>query len=288
MADTARAIPKLVPTSPGEKSRPPQVCIFGRGGWGKTSLIGSLPGRGLVVETPKSEGGTGDTVLKAKSDRIKVLYVEEWSEIDDVYYWMKASPDAKSYQWIAIDTLTGIAHLAKERTIRDRDDRIALDPHKVTMPEWGKIGDMVSEAILKFGTLPLPLIWTAQERKHGGDDDDGERYTFIGPDCSPASLRTLLPTLMLCGRITAFPDGSGGYDRRLRIGPHASYLTKTRAVRDDIYIPQQIRIGTPIQTELFDVLQYLRGKDVALDIIREEVMGLGDLPEQLEVIETVD
>jgi len=239
-----------------------------------------------VIETPKSEGGTGDIVLAKYSDRIKVLYVEDWADVDDVYYWIKASPDAKPYKWLGVDTITGIMGLAKERTLRDRDDRIALDPHKLTLPEFGKIGDMVGEVVLKFGTLPMPIMWVAQERKHGGIDDEGEKYSFIGPDVSPASLSVLLPTLMLCGRVTAFPDGEGGYDRRLRIGPHNAYLTKTRAVSDDIYIPPQIRIGSPLTTELFDVLQYLRGKDVQLNVIEEE--GMADLTGDDDGIEVIE
>jgi hypothetical protein len=276
---TVRAPAKHIETKrPGERRDPPRVCIYGINGFGKTTMLSSMPGRGLVLETPRSEGGSGDMVLADFADRIEVLHVESWADIDDYFWWIKSSEEfkAKKFGWLGGDTITGIKVLATAQTIRERDDRIVTDPHKITLPEHGKIGVMTSSVIDKFNTLALPIIWLAQERLHTATDDEGVEYSFVGPDISPAALRTLMPTLTLCGRLTAYPSESGGFERKLRIGPHTFYRTKTRAVSQNIVIPNQIWVGSPVTTELYDVLSYLLGKDVALNVVPEqEILELG-------------
>lgn len=197
------------------------ICIYGRGGVGKTTLVGTMPGRGLVIDVPQIEGGT--FVLSNVADRIDVKPVEKWDDVDDVFWFLKEKNH--DYQWVAIDSITAFVELAKRKCIKER--KLDEDPHTTTMQEWGKIGNLCSEMIYKFRTLRQHTIWIAQERTHGSEER-GEAVQ-IGPNVTPATLTALTPSMMILARLSV-ENNAGTYERRLRIGPHPTYMTKVRAM----------------------------------------------------------
>lgn len=220
------------------------ICIYGAGGVGKTTLLSTMPGRGLVVDVPQIEGGT--MVLANVSDRVDVKPVESWDEINDVFWFLKTAQH--DYQWVGVDSLTAFSELARRKTIRERD--LDADPHTVSMQEWGKIGGLVSELIFRFRTLKQHTIWIAQERKFGADEDVSAKR---GPSVSPASLTALVPSMLLMGRLTVERGLDGHWERHLRIGPHPLYHTKVRTV-PGVRAPNVIR-----NPRLDDTIRYLLG-----------------------------
>lgn len=196
------------------------ICIYGRGGVGKTSLLATMPGRGLVIDVPQFEGGT--YVLSSASDRIDVYPCERWEDIDAAFWFLSREPH--SYRWVAIDSITGMQELAKRKTIGERD--ISADPHTISLQEWGKVGRLVSELVFRFRTLKIHTIWIAQERTHRGEDGPGA----IGPDLTPSALASLIPSMALMGRMSYEQAGDGSWQRLLRVGPHQDFFTKYRAL----------------------------------------------------------
>src|SRR5688572_28801545 len=99
---------------PGPNNRESfSICIYGRGGVGKTTLVGTMPGRGLVLDTPKTEGGT--FVLENVADRIDVYPLNDWASIQTAFWFLQKQ--AHPYQWVAIDSLTGVTQLAITKVI---------------------------------------------------------------------------------------------------------------------------------------------------------------------------
>jgi len=191
---------------------------------GKTTLLGTMPGRGLVIDVPQIEGGT--FVLQDQANRIDIVPVETWDAVDAIYWFLMKSDHP--YQWVAIDSLTAMTELAKRKTIKERD--LDVDPHVISLQEWGKIGRLVGELVYRFRTLKQHTIWIAQERKFGGGGDEGGAGPVtLGPDTSPAALQALLPSMLLVGRLSV-EHSVDGWERQLRVGPHAMYVTKARAV----------------------------------------------------------
>lgn len=227
------------------------ICIYGKGGAGKTTLIGTMPGNGLVIDIPQIEGGT--FVLEDVADHIDVTSVERWEDIEKVY-WYLANGDHK-YRWVAIDSLTAMTELATRKTIRERT--LSEDPHQVTLQEWGKIGRLVGELIYRFRTLPVHTIWTAQERTHGNENDS----RLLGPNTTPAALTYLIPSMMLVGRLYV-EQGENGWERRLRIGPSEHFYTKTRA-RPGIDVPAVVR-------------------NPRLDVLLKFLLSNGERPEEVD------
>lgn len=208
---------------PDRNIRPGGICIYARGGVGKTTLVGTMPGKGLLLDVPQIEGGT--FVLADKADRIDIVEIEEWDAIDEAYWNIKKG--TWKYNWVAIDSITAMQELAKRKVIKERN--LDADPHKITLPEWGEIGQLVGELVYRFRTLPIWTIWVAQERQHG-NDDDGSTPRQLGPDVIASALRALQPSMMLVGRLAVAQNGDGRWERTLRVGPHPSYITKVRAL----------------------------------------------------------
>lgn len=219
-------MPPLQTYKPGQRIAPPSVCIYGRTGTGKTTLMGTMPSNGFVIDIPQVEGG--NFVLEDKAATIDVIDVRDWDAIDDIFWALMkkdktALPnvDFDKLRWIGIDSVTAMQNLAKRKVVKERD--LDADPHQITQQEWGKIGSLVSELVFRFRTLPYMTVFVAQERKFGGGDND--EPTMFGPDVSPSALQALLPPMTVVGRLSVDPEGN----RTLRVGPHSMYYTKCRA-----------------------------------------------------------
>ncbi len=251
-----QSIPQLIVKDPGDISPSRGVCIYGRSGVGKTFLLGTMPGRGLVIDVPQVEGGT--EVIADKADRIKVTTVETWEELDTVFKFLQRGDHP--YQWAAMDSATAAQKLAIRKVVKERD--LASDPHKITQQEYGVIGGLMSELFYRFRTLKILTIWIAQERHHNSETDES---SLLGPDVTPMALQALMPSMMFVARLFVTFTLGGSVERQLLVGPHPNYLTKCRA-RPGITVPGTIR--NPNLEVLFKYLMGKAGID-QLDLIDE-------------------
>lgn len=226
------------------------ICIFGHGGSGKTTLAGTMPGHGLLVDVPQIEGGT--FVLQQHADRIDIKPVEEWDEIDEVYRVLSVQDpsDPDRYRWVAIDSVTAFTELAKRKTVKERG--LTMDPSQIGLQEWGKIGNLVGELVYRFRKLDIHTIWLAQEHKFGQD------HEILGPNTSPAAREKLLPSMMMVGHLFV-ADVEGKPERRLRVGPHADFDTKCRTL-PGVDMPAIIR-----NPNLGQILPYMLGRGARPD-----------------------
>lgn len=239
----------------------PRICIFGKGGVGKTSQLGFMPGRGVVLETPIAEG-YGDFVLSNHAERIAVYDIEEWGDYDPIYDWLKSGNHDR--QWIGMDSITGAVQLAKTRALHDDRRPIDADPHNLTMQDWGLVGGLVTDLIYKFARLPYPIIWTAQQKVIKIKDDRGQEDQLLGPNVTPMALDALLPNMMLTAHLFKAPTLEGTLERRMRIADHPYFLTKARAY-PGVVVPNVIR-----NPDIGVVVRFLLGKEEKLDVVRED------------------
>lgn len=241
------------------------ACVYGRGGVGKTTLLGTMPGKGLVIDVPQVEGGT--SVLADKASKIDVLPIVKWEELNDVYRYLKAGEH--DYKWVAIDTLTAVQELAKRKSLAERD--LAADPHQVTMQDWGKIAQLMAELVYTFRLLPIHVIFLAQEKQRDrGGEEGGTEYQ---PAVSPASLDALLPSLYVVGRLYVWQKDDGEWERRLRVGPHNLFLTKVRSV------PGRELPPAIVEPNLGQIFAYLMGQKISKPKKAEEDSGLIEIEE---------
>jgi hypothetical protein len=224
--------------------------------------MATFPGKGLVVDVPVAEGG--DWVIP-DDGRIKTTTIERFEDLDRVYRYLRDG--THEFKWVGLDSVTAIQMLARKKTVGERD--LEADPHMTSMPEYGKVGELVTEAIYKFASLPLHVIWTAQEKRFGRDDDP----RVLGPAVIPSLLETLMPSMLLVGRLSIV-DGQ----RRMRLRPHPDYHCKVRA-RAGVKVPDLIKVPEWENGQIGDVLgvlvKYLLGRStVAPEPIDEAEDGL--------------
>lgn len=235
---------------PGGNLKSANIGIYGPGGAGKTTLIGTMPGRGLLIDVPQIEGG--DFVLKGK-DNIDVVTVSEFKEINDIYWALarkdKAElPDVEEYKWVAVDSVTAMQELAKRQVINERD--IPEAAHKVSPQDWGYTGQLVAELLYRFSMLPISKIWVAQQRNFRGDEEF-DIPSQIGPAVLPSVLTALFPPTTMIARLSVVIDDDDSEVRILRVGQHPLYLTKCRAYPGRA-LPRVIR-----EPDLGGILRYL-------------------------------
>lgn len=218
-------MPPIPTHKPGAVKVPPGIVIFGRTGVGKSTLLGTMPGQGILIDVRQHEGG--DFVLEDVADNITVIPISTWDELDRIYWAIQKKDrnelptvDFSKLLWVALDSATGAQRLAKAKIVKDRP--LNVNPAKVSQQEWGDIGNLMIEMVTKLRGLPYMTVFTAQERKHGGGDDGAP--VMFGPDVSPAALSGLLPPMTLVGRLWVDSEGK----RLLRVAPHTMYTTKFR------------------------------------------------------------
>ena len=229
---------------PGPNSREKfSLCIYGKGGTGKTTLIGTMPGKGLIIDTQQHEGGT--FVLEREAERIEIFPLLDWDTIEGLYWGLQKG--GHNYDWVAIDSITGLTKMAIKKVVRDRG--LDVDPAMISQQDWGKVGQLLSEVIGRFRTLSIHVLWIAQERTYGSDNEP----KVLGPDTSPAARSALIPPLLMCGRLSVVYNMDGTIERHLRIGSHPDYDTKSRA-RAGLDVPAIVR-----NPSLAVILKYLLG-----------------------------
>ncbi len=232
MATTPTSAPRSIAdriAKPSAKTTYVAAAIFGKGGVGKTSLLATMPGKGLIIDIPQVEGGT--SVLSGH-EHIRVFpsggEPVTWDDLDKVYKYLQAGQH--EFKWYAIDTITATQELAKRKTLTERD--LSADPRIVSMQDWGKIGELQKDLFYRFRSLPMHGIFLGQEKLRGGGEDGALEYQ---PDISPSALSGLVPSMFLVGRMFTreVEDPKTKElktERRLRVGTHALSVAKVRAL----------------------------------------------------------
>lgn len=196
-----------------------------------TTLLGTIPGRGLVIDIPDYEGG--DMVLLDKKKRISIAPAETWEELNTLYMTLKKNDGVikgVKYDWVAIDSVTGAQQLARKKVLREREE-ITAKAYQIQLRDWGGIGQLMGELFEKYRLLKMPVYFTAQEKaKRDESLEDGEVSRLMIPNISPMALDQLIPHPILIGRLYMHEDDEGNWQRYFRVGPHANFITKARCV----------------------------------------------------------
>lgn len=211
------------------------LLLYGRSGTGKTTIVGSAPKPLLVLDI--REGGT--TSIKKREDTY-VLPITSWKDFEEVY-WYLVNNEGK-YKSVAIDTTTQLQDFALAE-IRGSADGL------VSRKSWGEASSLMKTWIALFKDLPMNVIFTAQDRKTKGqedEEDDSEDNSImpeIGPYVMPSVAKILNAAVDVIGMTyirettkTTKPKKKGDKPTEttvmeycLRVGPHPVFLTKFRS-----------------------------------------------------------
>lgn len=202
-----------------------KILVYGRNGMGKTRFAATAPDV-LIVDI--NERGT----RSVRHSGAKVYKVRRWSDISDIYWYLKTADHP--YKSVALDTITamqalGMTHVLKEGEERDPN----RDPKMPSQRDWGKLTELMKMQLLNFRNLDMNVIFTAQERVIGDDDELGEHV----PDLSKGNRAIAMGSVEVIGRIyqkevrtvnKKTKKEKSSWEIRMLVGPHEEYATKDR------------------------------------------------------------
>lgn len=220
------------------RDSPKRVLVYSRNKKGKTTFCNSAPN--VLFLDP--EDGT-KALMKSKP---AIWPVESWVDIDEAYRFLKLGKH--DYQWVAVDGTTRMSSMALRYIMRQEEQRdLDRRPGIIDRRDYGKSGELFKQMLLNFDTLPMGVIYTAQERiveiddagNEGDDDAENVRLMFV-PDLPKGARGALNSIVDVIGRLYVVPATkkvrrSGEIveveyrQRRLWIGDHGQYDTGARS-----------------------------------------------------------
>lgn len=235
---------------PGTKRRKPRFLVYGRNKKGKTRFCTTTPN--VLILDP--ETGTEEET-KSNPD---VWTLGSWDDMHDAYMFLreggKSPLTGEPYTWVAIDGATRISNMSL-RWVMNQEEERSLDrkPGQVGKQDYGRSGEMFKGMLHNFHSLAhIGIIITAQERMIEIEDpaEVDDEAEIVGamfvPDLPKGARGTVNSIVDVIGRIYTvegtfkrkFRDKATqkvvekeieGVQRRLWIGPHASYDTGYRS-----------------------------------------------------------
>lgn len=226
-------------TRPAEIKRWPKFLIYARNKKGKTTfgLSGGVD-KTLVLDP---EHGTDE--MRSKNPH--VWPIEKWEDLDDAYSYLRYSDHP--YQWVVVDGLTKLSNMSLKYVMRLQEEK-SLDriPGMVQQRDYGKSGELMKDLLTRFHTLPLGVVFTAQERMEepydSEEDEDVEDggASFV-PDM-PKGVRGYANSIVdVIGRLYVVRNEDGKAERRMWIGESLKYDT---GYRSDFELPQYVKSPT--------------------------------------------
>lgn len=244
-------------------TKPRSWVFYGRSGTGKTTLAGTFPGPILLADI-KDEGT--DSVSDVKG--LEVLEVETTQDLEDLYWFLHDNP--KKFKTVVIDTITQLQQMRVEEIIDGKNlkGKMAGDWGTMTKQDWGSVSSWLKKIITDFRSLPMEVIFIAQDRVfNAGDDEEGADGALdpeVGPRLSPATMSHLCAAVHMVGhtfireKITekkvkgkTKPLEVKTKEYCIRLGPSTSYITKLRKPKD-IELPDFL--ANPTYEELVEIM----------------------------------
>lgn len=230
------------------------AVFYGRSGTGKTTLSATFPKPLLLLDI--KEDGT-DSISDVKG--IDVLRVKEWDEIEQVYWYLKSGKH--KYRTVVLDAVTEMQGLAMAKA---RADWKLSDSDVISRRAWGQISSLMQTWVVNYRDLMgvENVVFLAHDRTHDADDEDAAEQLIpeVGPRLMPSVASHLAGAVKVIGNTfirevrEKGPDGKKKrtVEYRLRIGPHAYYLTKIRQPKSN-YVPDSI--ANPTYDKVVSIIQ---------------------------------
>jgi hypothetical protein len=233
-----------------QSTDPMSVLAYGRSGTGKTVFAGTFPKPLLLLDI--GEKGT-DSIYNVPG--VHVLKVESWVDFETIYWFLRAGKH--EFKTVVIDTVTQLQKLAVESAL-EGDGKEKTSPMNKNL--WGIASKMMVAWLINYRDLPVHTVFLAQDRNTVEDGAAGEDQIIqeVGPRLMPSVAGTLNAAVKVIGQtyIKEYKKTTKNgvekiYSYRLRLGPHAYYLTKTRKIKE-VTVPDSL--ANPTFQKLMDAM----------------------------------
>lgn len=114
-----------------------KVLVYGQAGAGKTSLITTLPNP-IVLS---AEGG----LLSIRDADLPYIEISDMDTLKEAYAWLTSADEAKSYQSVALDSISEIAEV-----VLNAEKKVTKDLRQA----YGAMQEQMTDIIRTFRDLP--------------------------------------------------------------------------------------------------------------------------------------
>ena len=188
-----------------------KMCVHGRAGVGKTTLVKTLPNPLLL----SAESG----VLSLRDVDIPTVVIRNFSDMYEAYNFLTTSDEAKQFDSIALDSVSEIAEVCLSfEKAQTKDGRRA----------YGEMNEKMTGLLKAFRDLPEKHVYFSA--KQGSNTDEITNVTRYGPNMPGRSLTQDLPYLfdeVFCLEIGTTTEGEEY--RFLRTKTDLQYEAKDRS-----------------------------------------------------------
>lgn len=221
------------------------MITYGRSGTGKTTFASTWPKPMLLLDI--KDDGT-DSIKDIEG--VDVLTIDNWDDFERIYWFLKSGDH--EYKSIHIDTVTQLQDKCK--------DHVTKGARMVTQNQWGEIAGMMGTWVMNYRDLTEEKIhvhFIAQDRLTESDTDeeeDNQIDPIVGPRLMPSLASKVNAAVKVIGN-TYISEVVSKEDNkmskadvfRMRLGPHAYYITKIRK-------PKKAKMPSYIDDPTFDTI----------------------------------
>jgi phage nucleotide-binding protein len=188
------------------------ALIYSAPGNGKTSTIGMLKGKTLIIDIDK-----GTSVLAGKSADISVIRVD--NELNDLFAVLKKLNESCPFDNVCIDSLSEL-----EKSMLTILGRTGKNNSVPELQHYQQVMFKMADICRQFRSLPANIIFTAWEQYVEHISPTGEKYTMAKPMLSGKSADTICGLCDVVGRIRFNKEG----ERVILLTASATEIAKDR------------------------------------------------------------
>ena len=130
-----------------------KVLVYGQAGVGKTALIATLPSP-IVLS---AEGG----LLSLQEIDMPYVEISSIDTLREAYSWLKESSEAKTYQSVALDSISEIAEV-----VLNTEKKATKDPRQA----YGAMQEQMADIIRAFRDLPGRHVYMSAKLEKTQDE----------------------------------------------------------------------------------------------------------------------
>ena len=187
------------------------ALIYGTPGMGKTTLLGNLSGRTLIIDVDK-----GTSVL-AGNDHVDILRLsDDFKEIPEL---MKSLTASCPYETIALDSLSELERAVLARLAARNATGIP------SLQDYAKVNNSMLNICRQLRDLPANIIFTAWEKYTEIYSPSGEKYSRIEPMIRDRNMENVCGLCDVIGRIYVDKDTE---ERRVWLEARPNVIAKDR------------------------------------------------------------
>jgi len=170
---------------------PMVTTLYGRAGTGKTTIASSYPKPQLIIDIKDKGTESAKSKNLVKGD-IKVIELENFEDMYDIYDYIKAS---KKYKSVVIDHLTSLQEYSNQY-VKEQENK-----DQMSQRMFGMSSGYMKEIIQLYKDLAdegIDPVFIVQDRTTSGDGEGDEQLI---PEVGPALMPSVATFLCAASRI---------------------------------------------------------------------------------------